>query len=174
MSTTTLAARSGDPCVAARRDIEDFLFLEARLADESRYDDWEALLEPDMFYWVPAGNVVDPDPEMTVSVIADNRRRVKNRIAQLKTGLRLAQQPASPMRRLLANIEIGALGTDEFAVWCNFILCEFRIQATRETVMWAGRYEYRLRRRAEGFGMFYKRVALTNASDPLPALAFLI
>lgn len=174
MSVTTHPARTEDPDLAVRREIEDFLFLEARLADESRYDDWEALLEPDMFYWVPAGNIADPDPEMNVSVIADNRKRVKNRIAQLKTGLRLAQQPASPMRRLLANIEIGALGPDEFAAWCNFILCEFRIQATRETVMWAGRYEYRLRRRKEGFGIFYKRVSLTNASDPLPALPFLI
>jgi len=33
----------------------DFLYLEARLADESRYLDWEALVEDDMIYWVPRG-----------------------------------------------------------------------------------------------------------------------
>lgn len=154
--------------------IESFLYLEAKYADEARYDDWEALVEPDFFYWVPAGDVVNPDPDTTVSVIADNRRRLKNRIAQLKTGLRLAQQPASPMRRLLNNFEINALNEAEFAVGCNFALFEYRIQATREMTVWAGRYEYRLRRRGESFGLFYKRVDLINASDPLPTLAFLI
>ncbi len=174
MNTMAKVSTGGELGEALRRSIESFLFLEARLADESRYDDWEALLEPDMFYWVPAGSFPDPDPELTVSAIADNRRRLKNRIAQLKTGLRLAQQPASPMRRLLANVEMKEFGPDEFVAWCNFSLGEFRIQATRETIIWTGRYEYRVRRRNDSFGMFYKRVDLINASDPLPSLAFLI
>jgi len=159
---------------ADRQSLVDFLSLEARYADEARYDEWDDLLESDMFYWVPAGDTKDPNPETTVSVIADNRTRLKNRIAQLKTGLRLAQQPASPMRRQLSNFEFKALSENEFSVECNFALFEYRIQATREMTIWAGRYEYRLRRRGDSFGMFYKRVELTNASDPLPTLAFLI
>jgi len=159
---------------AERQSMIDFLFVEAKYADEARYDEWEALLEPDMFYWVPAGDAEDPDPVTTVSVIADNRTRLKNRIAQLKTGLRLAQQPASPMRRLLSNFEFKALSENEFSVECNFALFEYRIQATREMTIWAGRYEYKLRRRGDSFGVFYKRVGLTNSSDPLPTLAFLI
>lgn len=157
-----------------RERIEQFLFREARLADESRYDEWETLLEPDMIYWVPAGNMTDPDPETSVSIIFDNRGRLSKRIAQLKTGLRLAQQPASPMRRLLSNFEIEASNDDEFAVSCNFGLFEYRIQATREMIVWSGRYQYRLRRRDDSFGMFFKRVDLTNASAPIPTLAFLI
>src|SRR3546814_808536 len=86
-----------------RQSLLDFLSVEARYADEARYDEWDDLLESDMFYWVPAGDTEAPNPETTVSVIADNRTRLKNRIAQLKTGLRLAQQPASPMRRQLSN-----------------------------------------------------------------------
>lgn len=159
---------------ADRQKMIDFLYVEARHADEARYDEWEELLEPDMFYWVPAGDAENPDPDTTVSVIADNRTRLKNRIAQLKTGLRLAQQPASPMRRLLSNFEFKALSETEFRVECNFALFEYRIQATREMTIWAGRYEYRLRRRGDSFGVFYKRIGLTNSSDPLPTLAFLI
>ncbi|MGX1101253.1 aromatic-ring-hydroxylating dioxygenase subunit beta [Amorphus sp. MBR-141] len=160
--------------LADQQRLIDFLNLEAKYADEARYDEWDGLLESDMFYWVPAGDTKQPDPETTVSVIADNRPRLKNRIAQLKTGLRLAQQPASPMRRQLSNFEFKSLNEHEFCVECNFALFEYRIQATREMTIWAGRYEYRLRRRDYSFGMFYKRVELTNASDPLPTLAFLI
>ena len=159
---------------ADRQKMIDFLYVEARYTDEARYEEWEALLEPDMFYWVPAGDAIDPDPDTTVSVIADNRTRLKNRIAQLMTGLRLAQQPASPMRRLLSNFEFKAISEDEFTVECNFALFEYRIQATREMTIWAGRYEYRLRRWGDSYGIFYKRVGLTNSSDPLPTLAFLI
>lgn len=157
-----------------RYGIEQFIFQEARAADEARYDDWESLLEPDMIYWVPAGNKPDPDPATSVSIIFDNRGRLGKRIAQLKTGLRLAQQPASPMRRLLSNVEIEPLKEDEYAVACNFALFEYRIQATRETVIWSGRYRYKVRRRGDSFGMFYKRVDLTNASGAIPTLAFLI
>ena len=38
------------------RDVEQFLYREARFADESDYDSWEALWTDDALYWVPAGN----------------------------------------------------------------------------------------------------------------------
>ena len=97
---------------ATRREIEAFLFLEARLADESRYAEWEALLTGDMHYWVPNG-AADYDPATRLSFINDNRSRLATRIRQLQTGLRHAQTPVSPMRRLIANIEI--LEADEAA-----------------------------------------------------------
>lgn len=152
----------------------NFLVREARLADESRWDEWEALLEDDMLYWVPGG-VPDPDPDTTLSILADNRARLGNRIAQLKTGRRLSQQPVSPMRRLLSNIEMEAISDTETRAYANFALYEYRVQSTHQIVQWAGRYEYRLRARADGsLGMFYKRVDLLNAAGPLPSLAFLI
>lgn len=39
-----------------QRQIEAFLYREARLADESRYEAWEALVDDDMYYWVPIGD----------------------------------------------------------------------------------------------------------------------
>ena len=35
------------------RPFERFLFHEARLLDERRFDDWLALFAPDGWYWVP-------------------------------------------------------------------------------------------------------------------------
>ncbi len=88
-----------------RTEVEEFLYLEARLADENDYDAWEALWTDDAVYWVPAGRA-DADPHTSVSVIFDNRRRISTRLSQLRTGKRYAQAPASSMRRLISNIEI--------------------------------------------------------------------
>ena len=37
------------------RQIEQFVYREARYADEHDYDGWEALWTDDALYWVPAG-----------------------------------------------------------------------------------------------------------------------
>jgi ethylbenzene dioxygenase beta subunit len=34
-------------------EVEQFLYREARLLDERRYDEWMALLADDLHYWVP-------------------------------------------------------------------------------------------------------------------------
>jgi benzoate/toluate 1,2-dioxygenase beta subunit len=169
-----VAAQPQEFTADERTEVAAFLFEEARLADESNYDQWEALVDDDILYWVPGG-MPDPDPDTTLSIIADHRARLHNRIAQLKTGKRLAQQPVSPMRRHLSNIELKRLSATETCASCNFVLHEYRAQSTHQIQIWAGRYEYRLRRAADGrMRMFYKRVDLINATGPVPSLAFLI
>ena len=69
------------------REIEQFLYAEARYADEHDYDAWEALWTDDAIYWVPAGgDLTDPSGQM--SVIYDNRSRIATRLNQLRTGRR--------------------------------------------------------------------------------------
>ena len=36
-----------------RQEVEDFLYYEADLLDERRYDEWLALLAEDVRYWMP-------------------------------------------------------------------------------------------------------------------------
>ena len=154
-------------------EIRDFLFKEARLADESRYSEWEALVDDDMFYWVPRGEG-DFDPKKDVSITADNRKRLKTRIAQLNTGERYAQVPVSTMRRLISNIEIESINDTEYKVLSNFALYELRAQSTRNVEVWAGRVEHGLRRKDGELKMFLKKVMLVNGDEPLPSIAFLL
>ncbi|MGH7898222.1 MAG: aromatic-ring-hydroxylating dioxygenase subunit beta [Candidatus Binatia bacterium] len=158
-----------------RPEIEAFLFHEARLADESRYEEWEALVTDDVHYWVPAG-AADYDPASRLSYVNDNRSRLATRIRQLKTGLRHAQTPPSVMRRLISNVEIIAVddAADEYRVASNFVLHELALQATGDVRVWAGRTIHRLRRVDGAFRIAAKRVDLVTASGPLPNLTFLI
>ena len=75
-------------------EIAAFLHREARLADASRYAEWEALVTDDMHYWVPKGPA-DHEPGSRLSYINDNRARLATRIRQLQSGLRHAQTPPS-------------------------------------------------------------------------------
>jgi len=154
------------------REIEAFLFLEARLADESQYDEWEALWTQDALYWVPRRPDIDPEKE--VSHIYDNRQRISTRIRQLKSGFRHSQTPASPMRRVLSNIEIAHAGPDSYEAAANFMLMELAIQSTRNMNFWGGRIIYNLRREDGRLRMAAKKILLIDADEPVANLAFLI
>ncbi len=159
---------------AEEKAITRFVYQEARLADESSYDDWEALWDDDAIYWVPRGEG-EFDPTQHVSHLYDHRQRIATRIRQLKTGYRYSQIPVSPMRRVISNIECFAGDNDgEYEVQYNFILVELAIQSTHDINFWAGRTTLRLRRADDKFRMFYKKVALVNGDEPLPSLSFII
>ncbi|HEY1973998.1 MAG TPA: aromatic-ring-hydroxylating dioxygenase subunit beta [Pseudonocardia sp.] len=158
---------------ADTRAIERFLYREARLADEYRLDEWEALWTDDALYWVPA-NADDIDPMRRMSVIFDNRSRISLRIRQLQTGRRHSQIPLSRLRRVVSNIELtGSAGPDgtDTVVEANFVLVESR---ERGRELWAGRYTYHLRVIDGKLRMAYKKIALVDNDRVLPTLGFLI
>ena len=155
------------------RAVEQFLFREARFADELRYDDWEALWTDDAIYWVPA-NADDIDPTRQVSILFDNRSRIATRVKQLQTGKRHAQAPPSRLRRVLGNVELlepEERWPEDLVVGANFVIYESR---DRGITLWAGRAEYRLRREDGDLRMAYKKVLLVDNDRPLNTLAFLV
>jgi len=176
---TIAAAQEGEllavPSGWAYDEVAQFLFREARFADESRYDDWEALWTDDALYWVPAGGA-DIDPVSHVSVIYDNRNRISTRIKQVKTGKRHAQAPPSNLRRIVGNIEVlggranGSGGTD-LEVGANVLVCESRARGNH---LWGGRVTYRLRKVNQEIRLAYKKVVLVDNDQPIPTLGFLI
>ena len=153
-------------------EIEQFLFLEARMADEGDYDGWEALWTDDGVYWIPA-NGDDIDPNTQMSIVYDNRSRIALRVRQLKHDKRHSQNPRSRLRRLLANIEIldRGDGDGDVVVGANFVVYESR---ERGTTLWGGRSEYRLRRVDGQWRMARKKVMLVDNDRPLFTLAFLV
>lgn len=157
-----------------RKAVEAFLYKEARLADEARYAEWEALWTDDALYWVPATTDPNVDPTKQISHIYDNRNRIATRIKLLQSGYRFSQEPASSMRRLVSNIEVEKTDNGEFVVGSNFLLVELSIQAKHETHLWAGRAIHRLRWVNDELKMAQKKVVLVNAAEPLPNLSFLI
>lgn len=152
------------------QDISQFLYKEARLQDEHRFAEWEALWTDDATYWIPA-NGEDCDPENEMSIIYDNRSRIGLRIRQFFTGKRFSQNPRSRLRRVIANIEI--LGHEErgIRVAANMLLFE---SCRRGDITWGARNEYLLRHEAGEWRLAYKKVSLVNNQTALLTMAFLM
>jgi len=109
------------------RAVVEFMYRQARLADEARYAEWLALWTDDAVYWVPATTDPGADPDKHISHIYDNRGRLETRIKMLQSGYRYSQEPASLMRRIVSNIEVTAADNDELVAESNFALAELSI-----------------------------------------------
>ncbi|WP_338179927.1 aromatic-ring-hydroxylating dioxygenase subunit beta [Jatrophihabitans sp.] len=154
----------------SRREIIDFLYREAQLADEHKYADWEGLWTDDGIYWVPVdGN--DTDPTSSVSFIYDNRARLRTRIGMLLTGERHSQVPPSDLARVISNVLIHdqAPGED-IEVTAAFVLIEYR----REHIIWAGRVKYLLRPTPDGLKIALKKIVLVDSYDAIRKLGFIL
>jgi 3-phenylpropionate/cinnamic acid dioxygenase small subunit len=151
-------------------EISQFLFREARYADDHRYEDWEALWADDGVYWIPA-NGDDIDPEKQMSIIYDNRSRISLRVRQLLTGKRHTQEPRSRLRRIVGDIELVKVNGCELHIACNTMIFE---SALRGDVIWASRNEFLLRRDGDDFRIVRKKVALVNNDKAIFTLSFLV
>lgn len=152
------------------KEIEQFVYREARLQDSHEYDAWEALWTDDGMYWIPA-NGDDIDPELQMSIIYDNRSRIALRIKQFHTGKRHTQTPRSRLCRVLSNVELLESNGNEYRVTANSMI--FESNARGDTI-WGARTEYLLRRESDALKMAKKKVMLSNNDKPLYTLSFLV
>ncbi len=150
--------------------IERFLYLEARLMDGHRFDEWLALwaLE-DATYWIPA-NSDEGDPMHSVSIVYDRRGQLRSMVQRLKETLWLKEQPPR-LKRIIGNIEITEPGTSELAVNSNFILAQLH---RHHQVIWAGNTVHLLLEQGGELRIKYKKVVLLNNNEPLPNMLFLL
>jgi benzoate/toluate 1,2-dioxygenase subunit beta len=154
----------------SRETIEAFLFREARLADENRYDDWLSLWTDEILYWVPA-NLDDYDPDEHVSIIYDNRERLVDRIARLNSGGAWSQEPQSRMHRVISNVEIEQTEDSKICVRSNVVIGELR--RGRQTVYFA-QQKHQLRSTGEGLKMSAKTIYFVNNNEPMHNLSFIV
>jgi dibenzofuran dioxygenase subunit beta len=149
LKESATAAKRGMPMsYEFQREIERFLFREARLLDECRYEEWLALFTEDVRYWAPA-RMTTASPEASVTgehdlaLIDDDKSFLRARIQRLHSGLAHAETPPSRTRRFITNIEVNEESDDEFDVACNMLIYQTRLERTELALV--GRREDRLR-----------------------------
>src|SRR5438034_4998756 len=102
----------------------EFVYREARLADEARYAEWHALWTDDAVYWVPATTDPAADPERHLSHIYDNRARLDTRVKLLQTGHRYSQEPAPLIGRPTSTTEVKRAENGDLGAAPTLILPE--------------------------------------------------
>jgi p-cumate 2,3-dioxygenase beta subunit len=140
----------------SRRQVDDFLYMEAALLDAWALDDWLLLFDEDAKYEVPCNDAVDGDPARDLMLIDDNYLRLAARVARLNSRRAHREFPHSRTNHQVFNVRLDASG-DEISVSASFTVWRFR--AGRSSC-YVGRYRYRLRRSDDGFRIAVKRAEL--------------
>lgn len=160
---------------------QHFLFEEAVLMDEHRYEQWLSLWTEELQYWVPA-DPRDPSPHLRVSLICDNRSRLLERIARWEGGHAHSQIPRPQLVRTVSNVRLhGRSDEGHLVVTSRFSLMTARPSGlvTEEVRLgvWGGTSEHHLRVDPGDemrLRIARKTVRLLNAHGPLGNIQFLL
>ena len=125
---TTNATTQAIERLLFERGIEKFLYREAELLDDRRYNDWIELIAEDIHYHMPVRRNVkfgeqhreNSDSESEISWFDEGKRTLAGRVRQINTGLHWAEEPFSRVRHLITNIQVGEIDGDEVPVRSNF------------------------------------------------------
>jgi 3-phenylpropionate/cinnamic acid dioxygenase small subunit len=140
------------------REVEQFLYREARLLDERRFHEWLELFTNDVRYWMvtrsnlyprsskaiailnPGRNVDETTEEDRLAILDETKQTLEGRVARLETGMAWAEDPPSRTRHLIANVEVAPCDTpSELAVYSNFIVYRSRSETEQDFYVGARR-----------------------------------
>jgi len=155
---------AGDAATVER--LARFVYDEARLIDERRFDEWYDLFTDDGIYWMPLTRG-QPDGLNHTSLLHEDKLLLKVRIERLKSPRSFSQHPPSYCQHVL---QPPALERTDAAVWIvrtPFIYAESQLdtQLVLAGVSWHHVVELdgRLRLRL-------KKVELVNCDAALPSI----
>lgn len=143
--------------------VSQFLFHEARLLDEQRWEEWNALFAEGGEYWAPA-TPGQPDPLNHVSLIYENDLLRKVRIARFKSPAAPSLHPFPRTAHLVSNVMVDKGEGDALSVNSRFLMVEYRRDNQR---IFAGAYAHDLVRANGSFLIRRKKADLVNCEGPL-------
>lgn len=149
-------------------EIEQFLYREARILDEERWEDWLELLTEDIHYWMPRIRARfrrdrRPDHRAGDSAYFDeDLRSLKIRIARFRSGTAWAEDPPTRHTHLISNVEVRPGDrAGEYRVHSAFVNFRGRNEVDTDTLI--GRREDVLRRVDGALRIARRKVLLPQA-----------
>ena len=97
-----------------RHEVQDFLYREAELLDERRYEEWLDLFTDDARYFMPMRRNVPHDErerELTregldVNWFDEGKDTLRRRVQQIRTGVHWAEEPPSRICHMVSNVQV--------------------------------------------------------------------
>ena len=145
------------------RQVEQFLYREARLLDSRQFRQWIDLLADDLRYWIPMRSNRYSAASKSISILDGSRYEeddlskksdqafmdedkgsLRRRVDRLDTGMAWAEDPPSRTRHLISNVEVEPGEREsEVKVYSNFIM--YRSRGETEEDFYVGSREDVLR-----------------------------
>ncbi|MDT3722220.1 benzoate 1,2-dioxygenase small subunit [Pseudomonas oryzihabitans] len=146
-----------------RSQLIDFVYREARLLDDRRWDDWVACYSPQVQFWMPAWDDNDQlveDPQAHISLIYyPNREGLEDRLFRIKTERSSASTPEPRTAHFITNLEVLAVDAETAELRFNWQTLSHRYRATD---VFFGTSFYELDLRGERPLITRKKVVLKN------------
>ena len=163
------------------REVEQFLYREARLLDDRRFHEWLQLFTDDLRYFMASrtnrypksskaiaildpGRYVESDVtgEDELAILDEDKTTLAARVARLDTGMAWAEDPPSRTRHMICNVEVEPSDTAmEVTVYCNFLV--YRSRAETEQDFYVGARRDVLRRVDGVWKIASRRLVLDQA-----------
>jgi 3-phenylpropionate/cinnamic acid dioxygenase small subunit len=159
-----------------RQSVEDFLFREAELLDDRRYEEWLETLDEDLVYFMPLRRNVragehaakeDTRIGKDLAWFEDDKWTLSKRVAQIRTGSHWAEEPFSRVCHMVSNVQIVSSTLDEAGgviqveVVSRFMLYQNREEY--ETNVFVGKRRDILRRHADSWRLLNRRITLDQS-----------
>jgi 3-phenylpropionate/cinnamic acid dioxygenase small subunit len=146
----------------------DFVYAEARLLDERRYDEWYALFADDGYYWVPLvpGQT---DPINHTSLAYEDKLLLRLRVERLKSPGPFSQRPESRSHHLLQRPEVerADAARNEYVTRTQFHYTETRGD---EQLIYVGAVFHHLALADGVLKIRLKRIDILNCDAALPSI----
>lgn len=143
------------------KQLTDFVYAEARMLDEQRFDDWLALFADDGYYWMPLlpGQT---DAKLQTSLLYEDKLLLGIRIQRLSGARTFSQQPRSRCHHLLQQptVESADHAAGRYVVRTAFHYVETRLDVQ---TLYAGWATHTLRTEGDALKIVLKRVDLVNS-----------
>jgi 3-phenylpropionate/cinnamic acid dioxygenase small subunit len=168
---TTLADMSLNDRMLLQFEVEQFLYGEAKLLDERRFDEWLELLTDDIHYWMPIRRTTarsQTELEFTsiggMALFDDNLDFLKMRVAKLAASNAWAEEPPSRTRHTVSNVQIVDIEEGgRIVVACNFQLYRTRLESEEDS--WIGcRKDWLERRGQDSFKLAQRHLFLDQTT----------
>ena len=154
-----------------KQKIEDFLYQEAELLDERRFEEWLNLVAEDVRYWMPMRRNVrfgELDREFTrvgqdINWFDEGKETLTRRVQQILTGVHWAEEPLSRICHMVSNVQIlhvqpSLAEPAEVTVKSRFLIYRNRVET--ETDILVGKREDVLRRTNEQWKIARRKIVL--------------
>ena len=160
------------------RQVEQFLYREARLLEDRRLHQWLDLLTDDVRYWMPMRSNRYPVNSKAISILDGSRYEegdlskedelafmdeskdsLQRRVDRLDTGMAWAEDPPSRTRHFVSNVEVEPGDREgELKVYSNFIM--YRTRAETEEDFYVGSRQDVLRAMGGDLKIAYRMIVL--------------
>ena len=149
-------------------EVAQFLYQEAELLDERRFEEWLALLTEDVRYYMPIRRNVkfsELDREYTrqgkdINWFDEGKDTLTRRVDQILTGIHWAEEPLSRICHMVSNVQLlqttpSVSKPEEVSVKSRFMIYRNRVET--ETDFLVGKREDLLRKVDGGWNIAQRR-----------------